>query len=116
MQTSSYESLSHSKWDCKYHIVFIPKGRKKVLYGQIRKFLGPVFREFAGQLADSAEVDARHVISIRKRLAGVGWRPNVGAVWPGNQPEPAHYREAFQQPGGPVLLARVEYGVGELYG
>ena len=49
MQTSSYESLSHSKWDCKYHIVFIPKGRKKVLYGQIRKFLGPVFRELAMQ-------------------------------------------------------------------
>jgi len=49
MQTSLYESLSHSKWDCKYHIVFIPKGRKKVLYGQIRKFLGPVFRELALQ-------------------------------------------------------------------
>jgi putative transposase len=49
MQTSSYESLSHSKWDCKYHVVFIPKGRKKVLYGQIRKFLGPVFRELAQQ-------------------------------------------------------------------
>ena len=49
MQTSLYESLSHSKWDCKYHIVFIPKGRKKVLYGQIRKFLGPVFRELAMQ-------------------------------------------------------------------
>ena len=43
--TSSYESLAHSKWDCKYHIVFIPKGRKKALYGKIRKFLGPVFHE-----------------------------------------------------------------------
>ena len=49
MQTSSYESLSHSKWDCKYHVVFIPKRRKKVLYGQIRKFLGPVFHELALQ-------------------------------------------------------------------
>jgi putative transposase len=49
MQTSSYESLGHSKWDCKYHIVFIPKGRKKVLYGNIRKYLGPVFRELAQQ-------------------------------------------------------------------
>jgi putative transposase len=38
MTTSSYESLSHSKWDCKYHVVFIPKGRKKALYGKIRKF------------------------------------------------------------------------------
>lgn len=48
MQTS-YESLSHSKWDCKYHIVFVPKGRKKVLYGKIRKFLGPVLRELSNQ-------------------------------------------------------------------
>jgi Transposase IS200 like len=45
--TSSYESLAHSKWDCKYHIVFIPKGRKKVLYGKIRKFLGSKFHELA---------------------------------------------------------------------
>ena len=49
MTTSSYESLSHSKWDCKYHVVFIPKNRKKVLYGKIRKFLGTVFHELAGQ-------------------------------------------------------------------
>ena len=49
MTTSSYESLAHSKWDCKYHIVFIPKGRKKALYGKIRKYLGPVFHELAGQ-------------------------------------------------------------------
>ena len=47
--TSSYSSLSHSKWDCKYHVVFIPKFRKKVLYGEIRSFLGPVFHELAGQ-------------------------------------------------------------------
>jgi putative transposase len=45
----SYESLSHSKWDCKYHVVFVPKYRKRVLYGKIRKFLGPVFHELAGQ-------------------------------------------------------------------
>ena len=49
MTTSSYESLSHSKWDCKYHVVFIPKGRKKALYGKIRQFWGPVLRELAGQ-------------------------------------------------------------------
>lgn len=47
MTTSSYESLSHSKYDCKYHVVFVPKYRKKVLYGKIRKFLGPVFRDLA---------------------------------------------------------------------
>jgi putative transposase len=49
MTTSSYESLSHSKWDGKDHVVFIPKGRKKALYGKSRKFLGPVLRELAGQ-------------------------------------------------------------------
>ena len=47
--SSYYQSLSHSKWICKYHIVFIPKYRKKVLYGQIRKFLGRVFHELANQ-------------------------------------------------------------------
>ena len=47
MTTSSYESLSHSKWDCKYHVVFVPKYRKKVLYGKIRVFLGRVFRDLA---------------------------------------------------------------------
>ena len=49
MTTSSYESLSHSKWDCKYHVVFIPKCRKKSLYGKIRSYLGPVFRELSRQ-------------------------------------------------------------------
>lgn len=46
---STYDSLSHSKWDGKYHIVFGPKHRKKTLYGKVRKFLGSVFRELAGQ-------------------------------------------------------------------
>ena len=45
----SYQSLSHSKWDCKYHLVFIPKGRRKKLYGKIRSYLGPLFHELAGQ-------------------------------------------------------------------
>jgi len=44
-----YQSLSHSKWDCKYHIIFVPKYRRKVLFGEIRKFLGPIFHELARQ-------------------------------------------------------------------
>ena len=44
-----YESLSHSKWECKYHVVFIPKGRRKALYGDLRKYLGEVFRKLAEQ-------------------------------------------------------------------
>jgi REP-associated tyrosine transposase len=46
---STFESLSHSRWDCKYHVVFVPKCRKKALYGKTRKFLGPVFHELASQ-------------------------------------------------------------------
>ena len=43
----SYGSLCHTKWECKYHVVFIPKCRKKRLYGQLREHLGEVFRELA---------------------------------------------------------------------
>lgn len=43
----NYESLSHTKWECKYHVVFIPKCRRKALYGQLRRELGAVFRELA---------------------------------------------------------------------
>ena len=49
MTTSSYESLSHSRWDCKYHVVFIPKCRKKALYGEKREFLRHTFHELARQ-------------------------------------------------------------------
>lgn len=49
MSTSSYESLSHSRWDCKYHLVFIPKCRKKEIYGDIREFLRHTFHELARQ-------------------------------------------------------------------
>ena len=44
-----YRSLSHSKWECKYHVVFIPKYRRKLLYGQIRKELGEVFHRLSAQ-------------------------------------------------------------------
>ena len=44
-----YSSLNHSVWECKYHVVFIPKYRKKALFGQIRRDLGEVFRTLAKQ-------------------------------------------------------------------
>ena len=44
-----YQSLSHSKWDCKYHVVFIPKRRRKVLFGKIRPQLGAIFHALARQ-------------------------------------------------------------------
>jgi putative transposase len=42
-----YKSLSHTRWDCKYHIVFIPKRRQKLIYGAIRRHLGETFHELA---------------------------------------------------------------------
>ena len=43
------ESLSHSRWECKYHVVFIPKCRRKTLCEQLRRHLGEVFRKLAEQ-------------------------------------------------------------------
>jgi len=45
----SEQSLSHTRWACKYHVVFIPKGRRKQLFGEIRRDLGEVFRRLAEQ-------------------------------------------------------------------
>ena len=42
-------SLNHTRWECKYHIVFIPKYRRKVLFVQIRKEMGEVFHRLARQ-------------------------------------------------------------------
>ncbi len=39
------KSLAHTKWNCKYHIVFAPKYRRKVIYGQLRADLGAILRE-----------------------------------------------------------------------
>jgi len=42
-----FESLSHSRWECKYHVVFIPKCRRKTLYARLRAHLGEMFRQLA---------------------------------------------------------------------
>ena len=44
-----YGSLNHTKWECKYHVVFIPKYRKKAIYGEIRRHLGEALRRLAEQ-------------------------------------------------------------------
>jgi len=50
-----YKSLAHTRYDCKYHIVFIPKYRKKIIYGKIRKFLGEIFHELASHRESKIE-------------------------------------------------------------
>ena len=44
-----YQSLAHSKWDCKYHVVFVPKRRRKAIFGHIRRELGAIFHALAKQ-------------------------------------------------------------------
>jgi len=55
-----YETLCHSKWECKYHVVFIPKCRRKVLYGELRKYLGEVFHKLAEQ--KESKVEEAHML------------------------------------------------------
>lgn len=42
-------SLNHTAWECKYHVVRIPKCRRKILYGKLRQYLGEILRELASQ-------------------------------------------------------------------
>ncbi len=50
-----YQSLNHTKWECKYHVVFIPKYRRKVLFSHLRKHLGDMFKRLAGQRESDVE-------------------------------------------------------------
>src|SRR3970282_2723810 len=56
-----YQSLTHTRWDCKYHVVFIPKKRKKRVSGVLRQHLGSIFRELAKH--KEVEVVEGHLMS-----------------------------------------------------
>ena len=84
------QSLSHTKWESKYHIVWIPKYRKKALFKELRQELGPVLRELARQRECEIEeghllVDHVHIlISIPPKHAvsqGVGYLKGKSAIW-----------------------------------
>jgi REP-associated tyrosine transposase len=57
----TFESLNHSVWECKYHVVFIPKCRRKTLYGDLRPHLGEVFRKLAQQ--KESRIEEGHLLS-----------------------------------------------------
>ena len=70
-------SLSHTKWECKYHLTWIPKYRKKHLYGDFRTYLGEVFRELAQRreceiLEGHLMPDHAHMLISIPRLAQDG--------------------------------------------
>lgn len=56
----TYENLKHTTWECKYHVVFIPKYRRQALYAQLRRELGPVFRDLAEQ--KECKVEEGHLV------------------------------------------------------
>ena len=56
-----YKSLAHTRWDCKYHVVFIPKRRRKLIYGDLRKMLGEVFHELAKR--KDCKIEEGHLMS-----------------------------------------------------
>ena len=56
-----YESLKHTIWECKYHVVFIPKCRRKKMYAQLRKDLGEMFRRLAMQ--KGSEILEGHLVT-----------------------------------------------------
>ena len=85
-----YESLHHTKWECKYHLVWIPKYRKKVLYGQLKKDLVPVLRGLISHkesevLEGTMKVDHVHiVVSIPPKYSVsqvVGYVRGKSAIW-----------------------------------
>jgi putative transposase len=55
------ESLSHTRWECKFHVVFIPKYRRRALYAELRQHLGEVFRELASQR--ESRIEEGHLLS-----------------------------------------------------
>ena len=64
MKNNDIHSLSHTKWNCKYHIVFAPKYRRKVFYGEKRAEIGKILRELCnwkGVKIIEAEVCADHI-------------------------------------------------------
>ena len=58
---NSTENLKHTRWECKYHVVFIPKYRREVMYGSIRQELGSIIRELAQQ--KESQVEEGHLMA-----------------------------------------------------
>ena len=87
---NNFQSLNHTRWDCKFHVVWIPKYRKRALYGQLRKQLAPVLKELANQ-KESEILEGRlvedHVhmlISIPPKYAVaqvIGYIKGKSAIW-----------------------------------
>ena len=74
---NDYRSLAHSKWDCKSHIIFVPKRRRHQLYGQIRRQLGAIFHALARQ--KEGQIIEGHVMPDHVHM-GIAIPPKVAVA------------------------------------
>ena len=61
-----YQALSHTTWECKYHVVFIPECRRKTLYLELRRHLGEVFHKLAVQ--KESKIEEGHLMPDRVHM------------------------------------------------
>jgi len=108
-------NLKHTRWQCKYHVVFIPKYRKKNIYGGVRTELGPILRELAKQTDDRVWSKVAHqtrTSSISKLKVSGGkrrGRNREGWVQPssgGSHPSPRSSWESALRSGGRVVFKK----------
>ncbi len=85
---TDYQSLSHTKWECKYHVVFLPKYRRKVLYGHLRPHLGEVFRELARH--KESTIEEGHLQPDQQTVRAVGDVQEVATLGGSGFDRPGH--------------------------
>ena len=74
-----YKSLSHTKWQCKYHVIFIPKYRRRKLFGVVRRELGEVFHRLAEQ--KGCRIEEGHIMPDRVHMPiSIPPKPAVSSV------------------------------------
>ena len=71
-----YRKMSHTKWQCRYHVIFIPKYRRKRLYGVVRRELGEVFHRLASHR--ESEIEEGHIMPDHVHM--LIWIPSKYAV------------------------------------
>ena len=60
---NNQENLNHTAWDCKYHIVWIPKYRKKRIFTELRPYLGEIFRSLSTQR--KCKIEEGHIMRVK---------------------------------------------------
>ena len=111
--SQDHNHLNHSTWECKYHVVFTPKYRKKALFGQIRRHLGTVFRELAQR--KECKIEEGHLIpdhvhmliSIPPKYSVaevIGYLKGKSSIWIAQNVEPQAAQFSWPQILGEGLL------------